>query len=81
MERKLLHPVANFRHALGDYTASPSYSPPPPPSLPSIDTEIMSGVYNPGSIRAVFNRDETSPDLRSIFSQEFGGHSSVFASP
>lgn len=35
-ERRLSHSFTNFRHALGEYTASLSYFFPPTPSLPSV---------------------------------------------
>lgn len=75
MERRLPRPVPNFRQTLGDYTAFLSYSPPHIPSLPSIGTEITYSVYDPVSMRAVFHKDGTSPDHRSILSREVRGQS------
>lgn len=80
MERRFPHCFANFTQALADYTDFLSYFLPSTPSLPSTDLEVMSEVYDPGSIRAVFSSNETSPDLSSIFSQECRRYSSVFAS-
>lgn len=77
---RLTHPVANFRHTLGDYAASLRIISLLTPSLPSVVPEIKSEIHDPGSVRAVLSRNETSPDLSSIFSQEFGRHSSFCGS-